>query len=86
MLGRLAPKTDEEADAVRAAGMDLDRIYDRDDLVGGDALFVATGISGGPILAAPRRSDGTTLAESLVISDGQVRHIRHTTFESLPGR
>jgi fructose-1,6-bisphosphatase II len=86
MLGRLAPKTDEEADAVRAAGMDLDHVYDRDELVGGDALFVATGISGGPLLAAPRRSDGATLAESLVISHGQVRHIRHTTFEPIPGR
>jgi fructose-1,6-bisphosphatase II len=86
MLGRLAPKTDEEADAVRAAGMDLDHVYDRDELVGGEALFVATGISGGPLLAAPRRSDGSTLAESLVISHGQVRHIRHTTFEPIPGR
>jgi fructose-1,6-bisphosphatase II len=86
MLGRLAPKTDDEADAVRRAGMDIDHVYDRDELVSGDALFVATGISGGPLLAAPRRSDGTTLAESLLISKGQVRHIRHTTFEPIPGR
>ena len=35
MLGRLAPKTDDEADAVRQAGMCVDRIYDRDELVGG---------------------------------------------------
>ena len=35
MLGRLAPKTDEEADAIRGAGMSVDRIYERDELVGG---------------------------------------------------
>ena len=86
MLGRLAPKTDEEADAVRAAGMDLGHIYPCDELVHGDAIFVATGISGGPLLAGPRLvDDGTTLAESLLFSLGQVRHIRHTTFEPIPG-
>ncbi|NYD36531.1 fructose-bisphosphatase class II family protein [Actinomycetospora corticicola] len=86
MLGRLAPKTDDEAAAVRHAGMSVDRIYDRDELVGGDALFAATGVSGGSLLAAPRRADGTTLAESLLITDGQIRHVRHTTFEPIPAR
>ncbi|TDD37366.1 class II fructose-bisphosphatase [Saccharopolyspora elongata] len=84
MLGRLAPQRDAEADAIRAAGMDLDRIYSCDELVSGDAFFVATGISGGSLLSQPRESDGTVLAESLLISSGQVRHISHTTFGSLP--
>jgi fructose-1,6-bisphosphatase II len=84
MLGRLAPKTDDEAAAIRNAGMSVERIYERDELVAGDALFAATGISGGSLLAAPRRVDGTTLAESLLITDGQVRHIRHTTTEPIP--
>ena len=86
MVGRLAPKTDDEAAAIRHAGMSADRIYDRDELVGGDALFAATGISGGSLLAAVRRAEGTTLAESLLITDGQIRHIRHTTFEPVPTR
>jgi fructose-1,6-bisphosphatase II len=81
MLGRLAPQRDEEADAIRAAGMSLDHIYDCDELVAGDAFFVATGVNGGPLLGRPRKSDGTTIAESLLISRGQVRHITHTTFE-----
>ena len=86
MLGRLAPQRDEEADAIRAAGMDLDRIYDCHELVSGDALFVATGISGGSLLARPHQSDGTTLAESLLISRGQVRRILHTTFDDAATR
>ena len=86
MLGRLAPKTDDEAAAIRQAGMSVDRVYDRDDLVGGDALFAATGISGGSLLAGVRSAEGTTLAESLLITDGQIRHVRHTTFEPIPTR
>ena len=86
MLGRLAPKTDDEAAAIRQAGMSIDRIYDRDELVGGDALFAATGVSGGSLLAAVRRAEGTTLAESLLITGGQIRHVRHTTFEPIPAR
>jgi fructose-1,6-bisphosphatase II len=81
MLGRLAPQRDEEADAIRAAGLSLDRIYDRDELVTGDAFFVATGVSGGSLLGRPRECAGRTIAESLLISKGQVRHITHTTFE-----
>lgn len=85
MLGRLAPQRDEEADAIRAAGMSLDRVYTCDELVAGDAFFVATGVSGGPLLGRPRECDGTTIAESLLISRGQVRHITHTTFEPISG-
>ncbi len=60
MVGRLAPQRDEEADAIRAAGMSLDRIYDRDELVSGEAFFVATGgVNGGPLLGRPRTVGGT---------------------------
>lgn len=86
MLGRLAPKTSEEAAAIRAAGMSVERVHDRDELVGGDALFAVSGISGGPLVAAPRRVDGVTVAESLLITKGQVRHVRHTTFDPIPAR
>lgn len=84
MLGRLAPQRDEEADAIRAAGMDLDRIYNCDELVSGDAFFVATGVSGGTLLDRPRESEGTILVESLLISNGKVRHISDTTSGSIP--
>lgn len=84
MLGRLAPQRDEEANAIRAAGRDLDYIYNGDELVTGDAIFVATGISGGSLLSRPRESEGTVLAESLLISNAQVQHVSHTTFGSIP--
>lgn len=84
MLGRLAPQREEEADAIRAAGMDVDRIYACDELVGGDALFAATGVTGGALLSEPRESAGTVLAESLLISSGEVRRVWHTTFGSKP--
>ncbi|GAA2361188.1 class II fructose-bisphosphatase [Saccharopolyspora halophila] len=84
MLGRLAPQCEEEAAAIRAAGMDQDRIHTCDELVGGDALFVATGVSGGSLLSRPRESDGTVLADSLLISSGEVRRVTHTTFGSMP--
>jgi fructose-1,6-bisphosphatase II len=78
MLGRLAPQRDEEAAAIRAAGMDVDRVYTCDELVGGDALFAATGVTGGSLLSRPRESEGAVLAESMLISSGQVRRIAHT--------
>ena len=81
MLGRLAPQRAEEADNIRAAGLSLDRVYTGDELVTGDAFFVATGVNGGPLLGPPREAGGTTIAESLLISRGQIRHITHTTFE-----
>lgn len=84
MLGRLAPQRAEEADAIRAAGMSLDRIYTCDDLVTGDAFFVATGVSGGPLAGRPQERDGTVISESLLISKGQIRHITDTTFEQIP--
>lgn len=85
MLGRLAPQREEEAAAIRAAGMEVTRSYHLDELVNGDAFFVATGITGGSLLGRPRETDGMVLAESLLISSGQVRYISHTTFGSIPG-
>ncbi|MEV4734921.1 class II fructose-bisphosphatase [Saccharopolyspora sp. NPDC049426] len=85
MLGRLAPQRAEEADAIRAAGMDLDRIYTCDELASGDAFFAATGVTNGSLLSRPRESDGAVLAESLLISRGQVRRVAHTTFGSIAG-
>ncbi|MBQ6644325.1 MAG: class II fructose-bisphosphatase [Saccharopolyspora sp.] len=84
MLGRLAPQREAEADALRAAGMDLARIYTRDELVGGEALFAATGVTGGALLNEPRESGGTVLADSLLISSGEVRRVVHTTFGAMP--
>jgi fructose-1,6-bisphosphatase II len=51
ILGRLAPQSDEERDAIRASGFDPETILSADDLVAGDqAFFAATGITDGPLL------------------------------------
>lgn len=75
MQGRLAPQLDDEARAVAAAGLDTERVYERDELVRGEAFFVATGVSGGQLLRAPWRERSQTLTESIVVAAGSVRRI-----------
>jgi fructose-1,6-bisphosphatase II len=49
------------------------------------AFFAASGVNGGPLLGRPRSSGGTTVVESLLITDGQIRHVTHTTFDRATG-
>jgi fructose-1,6-bisphosphatase II len=76
MQARLAPQRDAEARAVVDAGLDADRMYELDDLARGPAFFVATGVTGGSLLARPRALDGGFVTESLVISGRGVRLVR----------
>lgn len=51
MLGRLAPQSEAEKDALIAAGYDLNRIYTTNELVRSDQVFfAATGITDGSFL------------------------------------
>lgn len=75
MQGRLAPQDEDEARAVAEAGLDTGRVYELDELVTGEALFVATGVSGGQLLRAPWREGGQTMTESIVVAAGSVRRI-----------
>src|SRR5919108_2003535 len=77
MQGRLAPQREEEAAALGRAGLDTDRVYEVDDLVAGESLFVATGVTGGALLRAPWSCDGQLCTESIVIAAGSVRRIVH---------
>src|SRR3954470_324815 len=46
ILGRLWPRDDEEPEAATAAGYEIERVLDVDDLVGGnDVFFAATGVT-----------------------------------------
>jgi fructose-1,6-bisphosphatase II len=76
MQARLAPQSDSEAHALVEGGFDSDRVYDLDDLVDGSAFFVATGVTGGSLLARPRSPDGRFVTESLVISERGVERVR----------
>ncbi len=51
MLARLAPQSEEERAAIVAAGLDPQRIFTADDLVGGNEIFfAATGITDSSLL------------------------------------
>jgi fructose-1,6-bisphosphatase II len=76
MQARLAPQSDAEARALAAFGLDEDCVYGLGDLVDGSAFFVATGVTGGSLLARPTATDGAVATESLFISEHGVRLLR----------
>ena len=68
IIGRLWPRTDEEAAAITAAGLDLQRILDTDDLVGSqDTYFAATGVSDGDLVSGVRFFDDHAETDTLVL-------------------
>jgi fructose-1,6-bisphosphatase II len=75
MQARLAPQREDEAAALARAGLDTERVYELDDLVAGESLFAATGVTGGELLRGPWRRDGRLHTESMVIAAGSVRRI-----------
>ncbi len=68
LLGRLWPRDEHERSAALDAGYELERVLDRDDLVGGDDVFFsATGVTDGDVLQGVRYpSAGGATTESLV--------------------
>jgi fructose-1,6-bisphosphatase II len=75
MQARLAPQREDEAAALERSGLETERIYELDELVGGESLFVATGVTGGALLRGPWHRDGQLCTESMVIAGGSVRRI-----------
>ncbi|MGR3626771.1 MAG: fructose-bisphosphatase class II, partial [Limimaricola sp.] len=75
----------------RKAGIeDLDRIYARDELVTGDVIFAATGVTDGSILSGIKREPGFLTAETILMRSktGSVRRMfyRNPVERSQPGR
>jgi fructose-1,6-bisphosphatase II len=79
MQGRLWPRDDEERQAARDAGYDLERVLSCDDLVSSEhCFFSATGVTDGDLLDGVRyRGAGGAVTESLVMRSrsGTVRRI-----------
>ena len=72
------PRDEAERDQAIADGVDLEKIYDTYDLVGGeDVFFSATGASTGDLLKGVRFGDGGAQTQSLVMRSrsGTVRWI-----------
>ncbi|TZG28773.1 class II fructose-bisphosphatase [Sphingomonas montanisoli] len=77
--GRLIFRNDEEKARGKKWGVtDFDRIYDLDDLVKGDAIFAATGVTDGSFLDGVKIRKGCITTESVVMraSSGTVRRVR----------
>jgi fructose-1,6-bisphosphatase II / sedoheptulose-1,7-bisphosphatase len=79
---------DEKARAHKWGVTDLDRIYHLKDLVKGDAIFAATGVTDGSLLAGvKRRAGGLMTTESVVMraSSGTVRWVKGERHERRGG-
>ncbi|MHB1876555.1 MAG: class II fructose-bisphosphatase, partial [Streptosporangiaceae bacterium] len=78
ILGKLAPRDEEERDRAIDAGHDLDRVLTTDDLCSSDdAFFAATGITDGELLRGVRYRSGGASTHSLVMRarSGTIRTI-----------
>lgn len=68
MQGRLAPGTDEERANASAAGLDVDKLLEIEDMVRGDnTFFVATGVTDGGLVDGVRRVGPMIRTESIVL-------------------
>ena len=77
--GKLLFRNDDERGRAAKWGVtDLDRIYQLEDLVKGDAIFAATGVTDGSLLKGVKRRGKVMYTESVVMraSSGTVRWVR----------
>jgi len=77
--GRLLFRNDDEKARAKKWGVeDLNRIYKLGDLVKGDAIFAATGVTDGSLLQGVKRRKDCMTTESVVMraSSGTVRWVR----------
>ena len=93
MQARLSFRNDDDRHRAQTHGVkDLYRKYTLEDLVGGDVMFAATGITNGAMLRGVRRYPGGATTHSVVMRSrtGTIRWIEsHHDFRrktsSLPG-
>ena len=86
--GRLLFRNDDErARAGKWGVTDLDRIYELQDLVRGDAIFAATGVTDGSLLQGVKRRAGKMTTDSVVMraSSGTVRWVKGEHLRDIVG-
>lgn len=82
IFGRLLFRNDDEkARAAKAGITDLDRTYSRDEMVTQDVIFAATGVTGGSLLPAIKRTPGWVETTTLLMRSktGSVRRMSYRT-------
>ena len=80
IFGRLMFRNDDEkARATKAGITNFDRVYTRDDLVTGDVIFAATGVTDGSLLPGIKREVGFVTAETILMRSktGSVRRMNY---------
>ncbi len=78
--GKLLFRNDDERSRARKAGItNFDRVYTRDDLVRGDVIFAATGVTSGSLLAGIKREPGWVTTETILMRSktGSVRRVTY---------
>jgi fructose-1,6-bisphosphatase II / sedoheptulose-1,7-bisphosphatase len=81
-FGKLLFRNDDEKARARKAGItNFDRVYTRDDLVRGDVIFAATGVTSGSLLAGIKREPGWVTTETLLMRS-KTGSVRRMTYRS----
>jgi fructose-1,6-bisphosphatase II / sedoheptulose-1,7-bisphosphatase len=81
-FGKLLFRNDDERGRARKAGItNFDRVYTRDDLVRGDVIFAATGVTNGSLLAGIKREPGWVTTETILMRS-KTGSVRRMTYRS----
>ena len=78
IFGRLQFRNDDERGRAKKAGItNFDRVYTRDDMVTGDVIFAATGVTDGSLVPGIKREVGFVTAETILMRSktGSVRRM-----------
>jgi fructose-1,6-bisphosphatase II / sedoheptulose-1,7-bisphosphatase len=81
-FGKLLFRNDDERARARKAGIqNFDRVYTREDLVRGDVIFAATGVTDGSLLAGIKREVGYLTTETILMRS-KTGSVRRMTYRS----
>ena len=78
--GKLLFRNDDERGRATKAGItDFDRVYTRDELVKGDVIFAATGVTDGSLVAGIKREPGFLTTETILMRSktGSIRRMTY---------
>jgi fructose-1,6-bisphosphatase II / sedoheptulose-1,7-bisphosphatase len=81
IFGKLLFRNDDERGRASKAGItNLDRVYTRDDMVTGDVIFAATGVTDGNLLPGVKRTPESITVETVLMRSktGSVRRMSYT--------
>jgi fructose-1,6-bisphosphatase II / sedoheptulose-1,7-bisphosphatase len=82
IYGRLLFRNDDEIARAKRAGItDLNKVYTRDEMITGDVIFAATGVTDGSIVRGIRSEPGWLTTDTLLMRSktGSVRRMSYRT-------